>query len=105
MKYKVDILGYRNVSMEEYLNGNADVTITFEDGSRYIPSFFTLDNIAFLLRKDQKMKEGGAGKFFWSDDMVIIPELTKKAIHEAVHKLIETGYVFNLTKYPPEDEG
>ncbi len=104
MKYKVDILGARKVSMEEYLDGNVDVTVTFTDGTRYIPTFFTLDNIAFLMQKDKKMKEDGEGAFFWSDDMVIVPELSEKAIHEAVHKMVETRYLFNLTKYPPEEK-
>lgn len=76
---------------------NVDVTITFEDGSSYIISFFTLSNIQTLMRRYAGTGECAGGKYFWASDMVIVKNLKRETIEAAIRDLLSTVGSFDTT--------
>lgn len=70
---------------------NTDAIVTFEDGSRWVASFFTYKNIQSLANKNQQTGEYLQGKYFWGSDMVLVDECSRKRIEEVVEHLIFKG--------------
>jgi hypothetical protein len=68
---------------------NTDAIITFEDGSRWVASFFTYKNIQTLKEKNQRTGECLQGKYFWGSDMVVVDECSRNCIEEVVEHLIK----------------
>jgi hypothetical protein len=67
---------------------NTDTIVTFEDGSRWVASFFTYKNIQSLSEKNQQTGECLQGKYFWGSDMLLVDECSRKRIEEVVEHLI-----------------
>ncbi|MFC5530332.1 hypothetical protein [Cohnella yongneupensis] len=70
---------------------NTDVIVTFEDGTRWIASFFTYKNIHTLAQKNQQTGECLRGKYFWGSDMVLVDECSRNRIEEVINHLILKG--------------
>ena len=69
-------------------DGNADLEVRFEDGSRYAATFFTLNNRRLLFEKNEQTGECREGLYLWASDMVIVRELSEASISETVADLI-----------------
>ena len=69
-------------------DGNVDLEVTFEDGSRYAATFFTLNNLRSHFAKNERTGECKGGLYLWASDMVIVRELTNECISETVADLI-----------------
>lgn len=69
-------------------NDNSDVIVTFNDGSRYVASFFTYKNIEHLRKKNQKTGECLNGRFFWASGMVIVERISRVEIEEIINHLL-----------------
>ncbi|WP_379136709.1 hypothetical protein [Paenibacillus sp. sgz500958] len=63
---------------------NTDAIVTFEDGSRWVASFFTYKNIQTLARKNHQTGEFLGGKYFWGSDMIFVDECSRSRIEEVV---------------------
>lgn len=72
-------------------NDNVDVEVTFADGRRFGATFFTLKNIERLFEKNRKTGECGAGLYLWAVNMVLVQELTLRAIERTVDDLLSNG--------------
>lgn len=72
-------------------DGNTDAIVTFEDGSRWVASFFTYKNIQTLAEKNQQTGECLQGKYFWGSDMVLVDECSRNRIEEVIEHLILKG--------------
>lgn len=70
---------------------NTDALVTFEDGSKWLASFFTYKNIQSLTEKNQQTGECLQGKYFWGSDMILVDECSRKRIEEVVKQLIFKG--------------
>lgn len=82
-------------------NDNTDVIVTFEDGSQWVASFFTYSNIEKLTHKNKETGECMNGKYFWSSDMILVDEVSRKRIEEVVSYFIAEGEfeeIFRLCK-------
>lgn len=66
-------------------NDNIDVNIIFENGDVYFATFFTLRNVESLMVKDQDI-------YFWATDLIIIKDLRRETIREAIAKIVSDGY-------------
>jgi hypothetical protein len=81
---------------------NSDVIITFEDGSRWVATFFSYTHINTLVEKNRRTGECMSGKYFWASDMILVDEVSRARIEEVVRYLIEInefGQIF--TSLPP----
>jgi len=81
---------------EEFTNDNSDVWVEFENGERYVGSFFTYRNIEWLRRKNQNTGECLNGKYFWASDMLIIERLDRETIENVIKELIGTNNFFSI---------
>jgi hypothetical protein len=72
-------------------NGNVDLEVRFDDGSRYAATFFTLNNLRLLFEKNEQTGECKGGLYLWAAQMVIVKEITAASISETVADLIAQG--------------
>ena len=72
-------------------DGNLDLEVRFEDGSRYAATLFTLNNLRLLFEKNEQTGECRDGLYLWTSDMVIVKELTEVNSSETVADLIAQG--------------
>ena len=72
-------------------NANVDVHVTFPNGESFSAVFFTLQNIATLMKDYRKTGECANGSYFWTSDMLIVQELTEQTICEIVENLLADG--------------
>ncbi|MES2331984.1 MAG: hypothetical protein V4539_20420 [Bacteroidota bacterium] len=70
---------------------NSDVIITFNDGTRYVATFFTLQNIQTLRENYKISGECLAGKYFWASDLILIDSIERSEILTVVKHLIASG--------------
>jgi hypothetical protein len=87
-------------------DGNTDVFVTFDDGARWVASFFTYRNILSLAEKNKQTGECLSGKYLWATDMILVDEVSRERIEEVIADLIKENdfeKVFDFCK-EVEDE-
>src|SRR5437773_12415829 len=73
------------------LDDNTDVIVTFEDGARWVASFFSYQNVLSLAKKNRHTGECLGGKYFVATDNILVDEVTRQRIEEVVADLIRCG--------------
>jgi hypothetical protein len=68
---------------------NTDVIVKFDDGTRWVASFFTYQNILSLAEKDKSTGECLGGKYFWASDMILVDEVSRERIEEVTAELLK----------------
>lgn len=95
-----------------------DVEIVLENGSRYIPTFFTIKKVNDLMRRNAEYgasAEPGEetpfanGIYFQAHDMVIVNELTPEVIEATIRDLLGENTSLDrefhqIPEYTDEDE-
>lgn len=76
------------------LNDNSDVIVTFENGDKYVATFFTYENIEWLRQKNQKSGECLNGKYFFATDLILIDKLNREEILKVINHLISQDEFF-----------
>ncbi|KRE29651.1 hypothetical protein [Paenibacillus sp. Soil522] len=86
------------IEAEEWAEGewdiyddNTDVIVMFEDGSKWVASFYTYKNIQTLAEKNRQTGECLHGKYFWGSDMLLVDECSRIRIEEVIEHLIIQG--------------
>lgn len=77
-------------NVESIYNDNTDVEITV-NGSKYIATFFTIENIKSLMEKYKSTGECLGGTYFWAADMIIVKDLSESTIHSTLDCMIKNG--------------
>ena len=62
-------------------NDNIDINLVLRDGSIYFATLFTIENIQSLLKSN-------SSSYFWATDMIIVKDLEKLTIKEAIKEII-----------------
>jgi hypothetical protein len=70
---------------------NVDIHVTFEDGTSYTATFFTVKNITTLLDRYRESGECANGLYVWASDMIIVHELSDEVVERTVANLLGTG--------------
>ena len=70
---------------------NTDVMVKFENGSEWITTFFTYQNIISISEKNKTTGECLHGSYFWASDMILIKKISRKEIEEVIKGLIKDG--------------
>lgn len=87
-------------------DGNTDVWVRFDDGTEWVATFFTYQNILTLARKNQQTGECLHGRYFWAIDMVLVDEVSRARIEEVVAHLVESGELRDIfRKCLPNKDG
>ena len=87
--YKITVFG--DSQGLEPLNDNVDVEVIFDDGSRYMATFFTLQNIQKIMDNYEQTGECMKGFYFWASDMILVRRLSRENIAKVVGDLIAKG--------------
>ncbi|GAB2930211.1 hypothetical protein GCM10027280_17260 [Micromonospora polyrhachis] len=69
---------------------DADVHVHLTDGSVRYLTFFTLPAIERVLQRQRTSGETAGGAYFWSTDLVIIPEPGVAAMARALEELVQS---------------
>ena len=84
---------------------NNDVVMRLTDGEERTATFFTLNNIASLMRGCAETGECLSGRYFWATDMVIVERLTPEIVHETLEAMVRNGeYDRILGRVPRESQ-
>jgi|KBSSwiStaDraftv2_1062776.scaffolds.fasta_scaffold1773997_2 hypothetical protein len=70
---------------------NTDVTVTFDDGARWVATFFSYQNILSLAEKNRQTGECLGGKYFVGTDTILADEVSRQRIEEVIADLIRCG--------------
>jgi hypothetical protein len=76
------------------LNDNSDVIVTFENGDKYVATFFTYENIKWLKQKNQETGECLNGKYFFATDLILIDKLNREEVLKVINHLINQDEFF-----------
>lgn len=84
---------------------NSDVGVTLSDGTTWIATFFTYQNIETLRKANAESGDCLGGAYFWATDIVLIDELTRERVTEVVNHLIAEGeFELIFAREDEEDE-
>lgn len=70
-------------------NGNTDVIVEFDNGTKWSATFFTYTNISSLVEKNKATGECLQGKYFWGNNMIFVDEIGRERIEEVIRHLID----------------
>jgi hypothetical protein len=70
-------------------DGNSDVIVTFENGERWVATFFSYRNISSLMEKNRETGECLGGKYFCASDMILADEVSRERIEEVVAEMLD----------------
>ena len=79
------------------VDDNIDVQIDIDDGRVFSATFFTLQNIETLFRKNAQTGECASGLYFWASEMILVKDLKMETIHRAVKDLILNNELQNAS--------
>jgi hypothetical protein len=74
----------------EDLEAPVDVEVHV-DGARWAATFFTLENLEALMRKNAVTGECASGLYLWATDMIVVRELSYDVIRDTVAELRRAG--------------
>lgn len=74
--------GYQVNSVE---NDNIDIHVVVSTGQIYFATLFTLKNIHYLMEREND-------SYFWVDSMLIVRNLEKSSIKDAIKRILEEEY-------------
>ncbi len=89
---------YDQTTVNDYSNHNTDVVVQFVNGKKYIATFFTYQNIKDLQAQHQESGEYLSGKYFWTNNMLLIDNCSRESITTVVEDLLEEGEFHHIFK-------
>jgi hypothetical protein len=99
---KVTLIG----EVDDVNDDNIDVFVHLPNGEEWVATFFTLENIAKLLRGGESTGERLSGKYFWATDMVILKDLKFETIEATAREMVRNGwYLTAFTRSENSAEG
>jgi hypothetical protein len=84
--YKIKVLA--GTERLDPIDDNVDVEVLFDDGARYMATFFTVRNIQKLMDQYQQTGECMKGLYFWASGLIVVRTLTRQNIAKAVGDLV-----------------
>jgi hypothetical protein len=81
-----------------YHVGNIDVLVRLADGSEYVATFFTYENINRIMKSHQQTGECLSGKYFWASEMILIDRIDRESIEEVIYDLLKEGVLQHVFK-------
>ncbi len=79
-------------------NTNSDVIVEFQNGKKYIATFFTYNNLIELINKNKLTGECLNGKYFWASSMIFVDEISKINLTMIIEKLIDNLEFYDVFK-------
>lgn len=75
----------------DYQQGNTDVIVLFENGDKYVASFFSYANLELIHRQHQESGDYLNGAYFWTKNMVLVLDCSMEKVRQVVDHLLDEG--------------
>ena len=75
----------------DYKNMNTDVIVNFDNGDKYIATFFSHESLKQMLEADIKTIEFSSGKYYRILNMVIVKDFNEGDMHHVIETMIAEG--------------
>lgn len=72
---------------------NSDVIFELSDGSKWVATFFTYQNIETIRKKNQLSGECLNGAYFCATDMILVSEMSEKTIKSVLQELLSMNEI------------
>ena len=72
-------------------DANANVAVTFADGSRWFATVFTYRNVLTLTERWARTGEGFGGRYFWTADLLLLDVLSRERIAAVIAHTLANG--------------
>jgi hypothetical protein len=69
-------------------DSNSDVVVMRSDGSHWVATFVSYQNVETLTQKNKQTREALSGAYFWCSNMLLVDEVSRGRIEEVVHELM-----------------
>ena len=101
LRFAIQIIHFGPV---DPVHDNFDVFVHFEDGSRFVATFFTLANIRRLFEKNRMTGELADGTYFCATDLILVREYSVAVFEATVRDLLADGsFARAFSSCPPPD--
>ena len=77
-------------------DSNSDVVFKLSDGTQWVATFITYQNILSLSKKNKETGECLNGLYFVGTDMVLIEKLNRESVIKVLEQMLKDG---NISKY------
>ena len=71
-------------------DNNSDVIVTFNNGERWIATFYSIQNVQKLMTLYESTGECLSGLYFWANDMIFVKELSRELVSRVIFHLIQS---------------
>ena len=90
LRYRVRVVG----EISDPLDDNVDVEVSFDDGKKYVLTFFTINNVHTIMSRHALSGESMGGNYFWCCDMIIVRRLDDVTIRGAIEDMLNRDCFF-----------
>jgi hypothetical protein len=94
----------RDIRTANPIDNNDDVHVYFPDGRQYAASFFTIENLRSLFRKNRCTGERASGTYLWSSGMIVVEQLTEEVVLATIDDLLAEGELDLAFEGPFDDD-
>ena len=77
------------VTPHNELDSNSDVKFKLSDGTEWVSTFFTYQNIQSLYRKNKETGECLDGLYFCATDMILIEKLNRDSVLKVIEQMVK----------------
>lgn len=81
---------------------NSDVIVTFDNGERWVATFFSYKNIVSLADKNRDTGDCLGGMYFCASDMILVDEISRPRLEQVVGDMIEQDEFKTFFRYCEE---
>jgi hypothetical protein len=82
----------------DYENLSTDVVVEFEDGEKYIATFYSCSSLEAMIKEDKLTREFHSGEYYKVLNMIVVKDFNEGNIIPVVERMIAEGdfqVVFN----------
>jgi hypothetical protein len=84
---------------------NSDVIVTFENGERWVATFYSYQNILSLREKNLRTGECLGGRYFCATDMILVDKVSRELIEEVIAEILEQKEFATYFAHCRDDSG
>ncbi len=100
---KFSLVTYHQIPNEDIAHQNIDFTIKIKDKT-YWGSATTIDNIKYLMEKDERTGEMAFGSYSWQTNTIILKNFTVECLALAVENIIKESFLDSIFYLIPDSD-
>jgi len=93
----------RDIRTANPIDNNDDVHVYLPDGRHYTATFYTIENLRSLFRKNRSTGECASGTYLWGSGMIVVERFTEEVLLATIDDMLAEGE-FDLAFEGPFDD-